>query len=73
MADSVWDASWGDSMMFDQIWDLIKNDQRMAPSWMKEEESPYAGDVEITGVGMNEIPPQGNECCEDLRTELIRS
>lgn len=47
-------------------------DNRLAPEWMKVEDPPYVGDDEITGVGMNEIPPQGNDCCEDLRTELIR-
>lgn len=47
-------------------------DNRLAPQWMKVEDPPYVADDEITGVGMNEIPPQGDDCCEDLRTELIR-
>lgn len=60
-------------MAFQLAWDsIMKNDQRLVPSWMKEEEAPIVGDDEITGVGVNEIPPQGDKCCEDLRTELIR-
>jgi len=60
------------SDVFTDVWSVLKNDQRIAPQWMKVEDPPYVGDDEITGVGMNEIPPQGDECCEDLRTELIR-
>jgi hypothetical protein len=55
---------------FDQIWDLVKNDQRMAPQWMRSEE-PVEIEEDLPEVRVNENPPQGSACCEDLIAAML--
>ena len=55
---------------FDRIWDLIKNDQRMAPQWMRAEE-PVEIEEDLPEIRVNENPPQSDACCDDLIAAMV--
>lgn len=60
-------------MTFDQIWGLVKNDQRMAPQWMRVEDSPpIEEDEELPEVKIGGDPTNDDDsCCDDLKASLI--
>ena len=45
-------------------------DNRLAPQWMRSEE-PVEIEEDLPEVRVNENPPQGSACCEDLIAEVL--
>ena len=55
---------------FEVSFDLLLKDQRMAPQWMQSEE-PVEIEEDLPEVRVNENPPQGSACCEDLIAAMM--
>ena len=58
------------SDVFEVSFDLLLKDQRMAPQWMRAEE-PVEIEEDLPEVRVNENPPQGSACCEDLIAAMM--